>query len=74
MKELQEYLDIGWGIVAGKAHNDENLDDYADGRFMEWVKAIHDTDGAEATDSECLEAIEALLALRRALESEGLGV
>jgi hypothetical protein len=74
MEELQEYLNIGWGIVAGKAHNDENLDDYADGRLMEWVKAIHDTDGAEATDSECLEAIEALLALRRALEEEGLSV
>jgi len=71
MEELQEYLNIGWGIVAG---NDGDPEDYADGRLMEWVKAIHDTDGAEATDSECLEAIEALLALRRALEEKGLSV
>ena len=71
MEGLQEYLDIGWGIVAG---NDGDPDDYTDGQIMEWVKAIHDTDGEEATDSECLEAIEALCALRRALESKELSV
>jgi hypothetical protein len=41
-----------------------NTDEYADGIFMEWAQKIIETDGDEATDTECLEWLGDLLALR----------